>query len=499
MSARTPFIPSNASRPPSRATHQNDQNASSQFMPDRSNPLHVKPTSDPIASTPQKPLNINGLIKKTPKPGVSANGMTRKPNGPSLRGGSDASGKAPAAGDQSFTPNALIRSRNPNANSGANNHNSNASPVIAPTPINAAARAASPLFRNNVAGNAYSVTGASPNASFDTLKSPISAFKAPSAPGSTSGNHDDAHIPTSDTQSVLNSSTSGSFKLKVSHTNPSGPPLRVPITTGEDSQTHFVSGTLPMSGLLRQSNGKRSRTEFEAGQDDEIDEMLMYVGHCGRDQDGPMLKRYKAQVQPKEQRDEIEEIDSTRPSLSPISPVLPDRSLSSPVDQLDRLGHPRARTRSLHAHSDVEYEHNSPVQDMYANHVHHLGPSHSHGRSRGNDRGFEAQHHGVSSLDKLLACDASAYVDDHMERYEQMANKWKQCRMEEWVKGADEIMAKYSKIMDFVKDHMSKKLALFASFDAHVETHNGVLDERKRLLEAAKKKLVEGGGSMIQG
>ncbi|THU91029.1 hypothetical protein K435DRAFT_244882 [Dendrothele bispora CBS 962.96] len=60
-------------------------------------------------------------------------------------------------------------------------------------------------------------------------------------------------------------------------------------------------------------------------------------------------------------------------------------------------------------------------------------------------------------------------------------------------------MTKYSKILDFVKDHMSKKLNLFTSFDTQVAAHNVVLGERKEVLQDVKERLVQGGGSMIQG
>lgn len=44
---------------------------------------------------------------------------------------------------------------------------------------------------------------------------------------------------------------------------------------------------------------------------------------------------------------------------------------------------------------------------------------------------------GSDALDKLLGCQVDAYIEDHMEKYEQLAAKWRDCSMEEWVKGGD--------------------------------------------------------------
>ncbi|KAK7466072.1 hypothetical protein VKT23_004797 [Stygiomarasmius scandens] len=508
MSTRAPFVPSGAARPPSRTAHSRDQ-----FTPDRSNPLH-KPT-DP--SSVHKPLNVNGLIKKAPaNSNGNPNGLSRKPSGTPHRTTGNPSGKpsnVPTA-DQPIIPNALIRPRNPNTNANVTTPNGNASPIIAPTPINAAARTASPLFRSNNPRIAPSNSNTSPNL----------AFKTP-APRQAAEN---AHTPASDTHSGSNPNNDP-FKLNFSNgTGPQRVPL--PIIAAAD-ESLSGSGDLPMSGLIRASN-KRSRADFEADQDDHvrdedvvmIDDDMMYSGQ-GHDGPGPM-KRYKAQVQGRKDRkgqvDEIEEVEYTRPSLSPVSPMRPDRDglqpFSSPIDQLDNgRDRSRTRTRSIQGHSDMNYEGiTSLVQDAYATGGDAsrqpgftrpraqsglpLAPGRSNAMHTRSDGGYgDSQDEARSSLDKLLSCDTSAFVDEHMDKYERLANRWRECDMDEWIKGADEIMTKYCKILDFVKDHMSRKLKLFTTFDAQVDAHNEVLAERKEVLESAKRKLLEGGGSMIQG
>lgn len=59
-------------------------------------------------------------------------------------------------------------------------------------------------------------------------------------------------------------------------------------------------------------------------------------------------------------------------------------------------------------------------------------PSLSHGSNASADGG-----RGGDALDKLLGCHADAYIEDHMEKYEQLAAKWRDCSMEEWMHGAD--------------------------------------------------------------
>lgn len=40
-------------------------------------------------------------------------------------------------------------------------------------------------------------------------------------------------------------------------------------------------------------------------------------------------------------------------------------------------------------------------------------------------------------------------------------------------------------------------MKLFASFDAKVDVHNGVLDEREKVLDGVKKRLVQESGSVL--
>ncbi|KAF8902157.1 hypothetical protein CPB85DRAFT_1322046 [Mucidula mucida] len=101
------------------------------------------------------------------------------------------------------------------------------------------------------------------------------------------------------------------------------------------------------------------------------------------------------------------------------------------------------------------------------------------------------------ALNKLLGRDADLFVEEHTENYEILTEKWKNCTMDEWVAGADVIMGKYGKILDFVKGHMTTKLKLFATFDKHVDAHNVVLDDRAKVLNGVKQRLVKESGNIL--
>ncbi|KAF8629956.1 hypothetical protein AX17_005522 [Amanita inopinata Kibby_2008] len=101
-------------------------------------------------------------------------------------------------------------------------------------------------------------------------------------------------------------------------------------------------------------------------------------------------------------------------------------------------------------------------------------------------------------LDRLLGLDANAYNGEYLaEKYEQAVVKWRNCSLEEWFAGAEEIKSKYCKIFDFVKDHMSSKVDLYASFDKKIENHNDTLHEREEMLSAVQAQLVKESESVL--
>ncbi|KAJ3789869.1 hypothetical protein GGU10DRAFT_304178 [Lentinula aff. detonsa] len=234
------------------------------------------------------------------------------------------------------------------------------------------------------------------------------------------------------------------------------PPQRV-LLHNDDSATRATPASL--IGLIPnhahdRTTKKRSRAELDADDD------VIYANHM----DSGPTKRYET--------NETLQADPFNPQAR-FSPEL----LSSPMERRESPQSTSHEPRDYRQHTSGNGGGDSGIGP----------PSPSNGS---NERGGDA-------LDKLLGCQAHVYIEDHMEKYEQLATKWKDCSMEEWVKGADEIMAKYVKILDFVKNHMTTKLKLFTSFDQQLEAHNSVLNDRAKVLDGVKSKLVVQSGSIL--
>ncbi|OCH87588.1 hypothetical protein OBBRIDRAFT_827616 [Obba rivulosa] len=103
------------------------------------------------------------------------------------------------------------------------------------------------------------------------------------------------------------------------------------------------------------------------------------------------------------------------------------------------------------------------------------------------------------ALHRLLGQDLEAYVDLNVENYEQSKKKWSECPVDEWKAGADVLAGKFTKLLDFVKEHMTTKLTLYASLHSTVATHRGILSERDKMLKEAREGLVREGGNVVGG
>ncbi|PIL29389.1 hypothetical protein GSI_09441 [Ganoderma sinense ZZ0214-1] len=101
------------------------------------------------------------------------------------------------------------------------------------------------------------------------------------------------------------------------------------------------------------------------------------------------------------------------------------------------------------------------------------------------------------ALYQLLGQDLDIWVEAHADVYEQARKKWSECSMEEWTKGADDLAVRFSKLIDFVKDHMSAKLSLYASIQNTISQHKGLLSTREKALVEARECLVREGGAVV--
>ncbi|KAF9016629.1 hypothetical protein BDZ89DRAFT_1045681, partial [Hymenopellis radicata] len=199
-------------------------------------------------------------------------------------------------------------------------------------------------------------------------------------------------------------------------------------------------------------SSKRSRNDFEDDQD----------GGYPYDTAYGNAKRYR-----------IDDDENPQYANSNFSPS----RMSSPIATSHHSNYePSPQARGFPRHREVEesqYEQQTPSQNN-----------------------SQTQQEG-GALNKLLGRDADLFVEEHTENYEILIEKWKNCTMDEWVAGADVIMGKYGKILDFVKGHMTTKLKLFATFDKHVDAHNVVLDDRAKVLSGVKQRLVKESGNIL--
>ncbi|KAJ3843364.1 hypothetical protein F5878DRAFT_528063 [Lentinula raphanica] len=447
MSARTPFIPSNNSqaRPASRATQAKDNATStsardSSFVAGFNNALNddavLKSALTPQLNTSQKGQAISEHES------ASVNKIPGKP--------SNLNGLLKKSSGTTNNLNLSGRKSLPHANQATSvSHESalNKSLSIrrdqAGTP---SVFAPKPLGPNAV--SAADILSAS-------LKSP--AFLPPSVP---TLHTNETHIPT------MNEGNGNPYPVS-QYKFGNAPPHRV-LLPSDDSTARSIPG--PLIGLIPQhnrSNKKRGRAELEAEDD------ILYANQI---ESGP-TKRYKNNEPIKagmDAKNYTDEENDRFHSQAHFSPQL----LSSP---LERVHSPQSSNHGPHD---------------YQQHTNGEGDSGIGPPSLSNESNMSVGR--GDALDKLLGCQADAYIEEHIAKYEQLVTKWKECSMEDWVKGADEIMAKYTKILDFVRRPFYRtKLKLFTSFDQQLETHNSVLQERAKVLDGVKKKLVAQSGSIL--
>ncbi|KAH8118031.1 hypothetical protein DFH11DRAFT_1541281 [Phellopilus nigrolimitatus] len=111
----------------------------------------------------------------------------------------------------------------------------------------------------------------------------------------------------------------------------------------------------------------------------------------------------------------------------------------------------------------------------------------------------ELERDGYQGLARLLGVDMECYLAEHVAQYDAAKTRWTSCSMEEWQAGANEMTERFGKLVDFVKDHMTTKLALFASLHGTVAQHKTVLKERETLLTGMRERLVKDAGMVLGG
>ncbi|PSS34170.1 hypothetical protein PHLCEN_2v1787 [Hermanssonia centrifuga] len=116
----------------------------------------------------------------------------------------------------------------------------------------------------------------------------------------------------------------------------------------------------------------------------------------------------------------------------------------------------------------------------------------------------EASIHHEHALHRLLGQELDAYVDTHLESYEQAKKKWAQCSMDEWKTGADGQRAHDVRPIEVSSVHpltltFRTKLALHASLHSTLAAHRTVLSDREDTLKEVRTTLVREGGNVVSG
>ncbi|KAK7678016.1 hypothetical protein QCA50_018956 [Cerrena zonata] len=102
-----------------------------------------------------------------------------------------------------------------------------------------------------------------------------------------------------------------------------------------------------------------------------------------------------------------------------------------------------------------------------------------------------------NALRRLLGQDLDEYAEKHYERYLETKKKWAECDYEEWKAGADEIMGKFTKMIDSVKEHMITKLSLYTTLHSSITDHRTVLADRETDLKNVRESLVRDGANVV--
>ncbi|KAF8872588.1 hypothetical protein BD779DRAFT_332767 [Infundibulicybe gibba] len=459
MSARTPFVPS---RPATSMANPKDQPtsgapATNAFIANRLNPLHT-PGNDHNAqagailkqnssdsqglatdlghSHSEKPLNMTGLVKRR-NTQTTSHGLLQNQESSLQSGNSILRPETADPAKKSHSNHRLNRDRAQNAK------------ILAPVP-----RRGQPVSLANLAAGEPNISGSKPLAA-------VAESAGLFSPGSQAPG--DAHIPTSElgfsfAKSNLNSKRSIPEPAGDNDAGKSGSfndALKDgPLTANSGSGT--VSTDRPQRIFVNSDDPiliPRSRNSLKA------------THHSN----GPQAENL-ARSHGKRTRADLEDD--------------PQQTQQRPKHQRKSMGDVPEKTRT----PPVTYNTPSPPQPSSPYQPYELE---YHGRDqnilpRSQDQNAPYSH----AIDRLLGCDSGAYIEDHWEKYEQAVAKWKNCSMDEWIAGADDIVARYAKILDFVKAHMTAKLDLFAGFHKKIDQHNTVLEERSVVLLDARQRLV---------
>ncbi|KAJ6582474.1 hypothetical protein DFH09DRAFT_1439169 [Mycena vulgaris] len=487
MSARQPFVPGGfapSSRPESRTAHPSAP--APHFVADPSNPLHGGVnTQKPHNEIPEAPpLNIGSLTKDR-----AQNPPSRRPslqtNYPPRPATSDPHSLHASSSNHNLRPGTSDPHARPKSIAAPNHRlqGHSKSHIVAPTPLQA--RSTPSLFSNASTSFASSFkTPALPAPHTPPQQHPpvdAHGFRTPTDDPMLSQITD--HQPSPDQSREEPDETTG-FRIR---TLPSqSAPHRsafgsrgVTDLTQEDEIYEIPEAEV--ASLTANGRNKRGRSEVDDDEDDEHAHMQSY---------GAPAKRFKTQKHAVERQND----KNAYPRSSMEENELYHRS-SSPHDA---HAYPPPQQPRHREHAAGRSGNNNPAVTAAA---HRFPPQYSD-NSNSNSSSNSAQPAASSEIARLAQLFKAEQLDfdcdARIEKYTRLAEKWKGCTREEWMAGADELTALYTKIFDFAKSHMAEKLQLFATCDARLQQQTEVLSDRDALLVGAKETFAVEGANVLK-
>ncbi|KAJ7274822.1 hypothetical protein C8J57DRAFT_1714574 [Mycena rebaudengoi] len=468
MSARMPFVPGQglppSSRPASRAAPSNNTRNSLQpsplFTADPSNPLNggsfLNDThKERTENSDHAPLNIGSFARRADVAPSRRQSIHSTGTNPVARPGTSDPCDKPAP---AMSVNHRLQAR-----ASTNSHN-----IVAPSPR-------------------------PPRSSFATLSS--SSFKTPALPNTPSASSTmDIPIPLNESQSQASDEQPppcGQEDRSDSPLNlitlPDQPgPHRINFGCRIPNFTDLTQDDQPVAGATAMNRRTRSRAEMEEEEESD-DEAATYRGH---------EKRRKIHQEPQADENAFHRSSNDENEY---------RRSFSPHEFTVQKHHrrPKSARNLTPAIPEQPLNHRAPLQNA-------PGAAHKSTRNPGPAMPAQAPRHRtvpnplVDHADSLVARLLAPAGDDdfidseaELDIYARAAEKWKTCSYEEWKAGADELAAKYVKVLDFVKTHMITKAKLFARFDDVAEKQQAILDERETVLDGVRGRLVKEGGNVL--
>ncbi|KAJ7247646.1 hypothetical protein B0H12DRAFT_1124862 [Mycena haematopus] len=465
MSARQPFVPGGfglSTRPESRAAQSAAANLPTSsttpphFVADPSNPLNGGPSAsnsqkERVENAENRPLNIGSL---------TAGKGNRSQNAPSRRQSMQTNARPLASDPKPMpAPNHILRPGTSDPHSKPKltvpNHrlqaHANPHSIVAPTPLQPRSTA---LFSNSPSSfssafktPALPVSRLSPQQRQST---DLHGFHASPSDQMTEHQHPSPEQYQENT--IMHKSP---LRLKSLPSQPG--PHRLVFSASTDLAEDDGIYEVPEAEVVHNagSRHKRGRSEVE-GDDDEHPNIHVRT------------KRFKADENPYRRSTEGNDIYH-RPSS-------PQDVQEYPPQQPRRHSTNRSGNHPTPGGHGFSPQYSNPIQS----------PANS-----GSSSDFNRLIHVLKADDLDLACDA------RVEKYMRLAEKWKACTREEWMAGAEELTALYSKIFDFAKSHMVAKVKLFANCDEKLKEQREVLKDRDTLLADVKDRLVAESGNVL--